>query len=54
MAPGGLLVLEHARRRPAPDEVGRLRKTRDLASGDSALAFYTPGESGAAGHPDQS
>jgi len=54
MAPGGLLVLEHARRRPAPDHVGRLRRTRDLASGDSALAFYTPGESGAAGHPDQS
>ena len=54
MAPGGLLVLEHARRRPAPDHVGRLRKTRDLASGDSALAFYTPGESGASGHPDQS
>jgi 16S rRNA (guanine(966)-N(2))-methyltransferase RsmD len=40
VAPGGLLVLEHARRRPAPDEVGRLRKTRDLPSGDSALAFY--------------
>ena len=40
MAPAGLLVLEHARRRAAPDEVGRLRKTRDLVSGDSALAFY--------------
>jgi len=25
-----------------------------LASGDSALAFYMAGESGAAGHPDQS
>lgn len=37
----GLLVLEHARRRPAPDQVGRLRKTRDLLSGDSALAFYS-------------
>ena len=40
MAPGGLLVLEHARRRQAPEQVGRLRKTRDLISGDSALAFY--------------
>ncbi len=40
MAPAGLLVLEHARRRAAPDEVGRLRKMRDLVSGDSALAFY--------------
>jgi 16S rRNA (guanine(966)-N(2))-methyltransferase RsmD len=40
MAPDGLLVLEHARRQPAPDAVGRLHKTRDLLSGDSALAFY--------------
>ena len=40
IAPGGLLVLEHARRRPAPEKVGRLRATRDLVSGDSALAFY--------------
>ena len=41
IAPGGLLVLEHARRRPAPEKVGRLRATRDLVSGDSALAFYS-------------
>ena len=40
VAPDGLLVLEHARRRAAPDQVGRLRRTRDLISGDSALAFY--------------
>ncbi len=40
MAPGGLLVLEHARRRQVPERVGRLVKTRDLMSGDSALAFY--------------
>ena len=40
IAPGGLLVLEHARRRPAPEQVGRLRLSRDLVSGDSALAFY--------------
>jgi 16S rRNA (guanine(966)-N(2))-methyltransferase RsmD len=40
MAPGGLLVLEHARRRQVPDGVGRLRKMRDVMSGDSALAFY--------------
>lgn len=42
MAAGGLLVLEHARRNPAPDQVGGLRRTRDLVSGDSALAFYAP------------
>jgi 16S rRNA (guanine966-N2)-methyltransferase len=41
IAPGGLLVLEHARRRPAPEQVGRLNRTRDLLSGDSALAFYS-------------
>jgi 16S rRNA (guanine966-N2)-methyltransferase len=41
IAPGGMLVLEHARRRPAPAEAGRLRLSRDLVSGDSALAFYT-------------
>ena len=41
IASGGLLVLEHARRRPAPENVGRLRVTRDLVSGDSALAFYS-------------
>ena len=41
IAPGGLLVLEHARRVPAPEQVGRLRMSRDLVSGDSALAFYS-------------
>jgi 16S rRNA (guanine966-N2)-methyltransferase len=41
LALGGLLILEHARRRPAPEQVGRLMKTRDLVSGDSALAFYS-------------
>ena len=46
LARDGLLVLEHARRRPAPDVVGRLRRTRDLASGDSALAFYSATEGG--------
>jgi len=43
IAPGGMLVLEHARRRPAPEQVGRLRLSRDLVSGDSALAFYVTG-----------
>jgi 16S rRNA (guanine966-N2)-methyltransferase len=41
MTPGGLLVLEHARRRPAPETAGSLGRTRDLISGDSALAFYS-------------
>lgn len=40
LAPDGSVVLEHARRIAAPDHAGRLDRTRDLTSGDSALAFY--------------
>jgi 16S rRNA (guanine(966)-N(2))-methyltransferase RsmD len=40
LAPGGLLILEHARRRPAPERAGGLMRVRDVTSGDSALAFY--------------
>ena len=40
IAPGGLLVLEHARRRAAPESAGRLSRVRIVNSGDSALAFY--------------
>src|SRR5437588_4173691 len=40
VAPDGVLVLEHARRRPAPASAGGLARTRDVISGDSALAFY--------------
>ncbi len=40
MAADGLLVLEHARRAAVPAEYGRLVCTRQLVSGDSALAFY--------------
>ena len=45
MAPDGLLVVEHARRSPAPQAVGRLRQTRDLISGDSGLAFFSAAQS---------
>jgi 16S rRNA (guanine(966)-N(2))-methyltransferase RsmD len=45
VAPEGLVVVEHARRRPAPERVGRLGRTRELPSGDSALAFYSVGPS---------
>ena len=41
LAANGLLVLEHARRRPAPDSAGRLVRTRRVISGDSALSFYS-------------
>ena len=42
VAPGGVVVLEHARRQPAPARAGRLVRTREIAAGDSALAFYSP------------
>jgi 16S rRNA (guanine966-N2)-methyltransferase len=35
-----LLVLEHAKRDAAPDALEGLSRTRQLVSGDSALAFY--------------
>ena len=40
LTPDGLAVLERARRRPAPDEAGRLGRSRDVVSGHSALTFY--------------
>jgi len=40
LAPRGVLVLEHARRRPSPMS-GRLARTRQLVAGDSALSFYS-------------
>jgi 16S rRNA (guanine966-N2)-methyltransferase len=43
LASGGVLVLEHAKRRPAPDSAGGLNRTRAVTSGDSALAFYERG-----------
>jgi 16S rRNA (guanine(966)-N(2))-methyltransferase RsmD len=41
LAPDGVLVLEHARRRAAPDRAGRLTRVRQVTSGDSALSFYS-------------
>lgn len=40
LADNGILILEHARRDPVPVVAGVLTRTRDLVSGDSALAFY--------------
>jgi 16S rRNA (guanine966-N2)-methyltransferase len=42
LTPGGLLVLEHARRSAMPDTAGPLARIRQLRSGDSALTFYAP------------
>jgi 16S rRNA (guanine966-N2)-methyltransferase len=40
LAPGGTLVLEHARRSDVPDWVASVTLIRALRAGDSALAFY--------------
>ncbi|MCM3880705.1 MAG: 16S rRNA (guanine(966)-N(2))-methyltransferase RsmD [Vicinamibacterales bacterium] len=40
LAPGGLLVLEHGRKREAPALVGELHRYRVVNSGDSSLSFY--------------
>jgi 16S rRNA (guanine(966)-N(2))-methyltransferase RsmD len=40
VAPGGLVVLEHARRDVAPLLASAIAKTRDILSGDSALTIY--------------
>jgi 16S rRNA G966 N2-methylase RsmD len=48
VAPGGRLVLEHSRRRAAPDAAGALVRRRLLTAGDSALSFYDVVVSGSA------
>ena len=40
VAEGSLLVVEHAKRDTAPEQVGGLVRVRELVQGDSALAFY--------------
>lgn len=41
LAANGTLVLEHARRHATPPTVGELTRTREVVSGDSALALYS-------------
>jgi 16S rRNA (guanine966-N2)-methyltransferase len=41
LAPAGVLVFEHPRRRAAPERAGRLVRVRQVTSGDSALSFYS-------------
>jgi 16S rRNA G966 N2-methylase RsmD len=40
VAPGGLLIVEHDRKRTLAARAGELARARELASGDSALSFY--------------
>ena len=35
-----LLIVEHAKRDAAPEQVERLVRAREMVQGDSALAFY--------------
>ena len=44
VAPGGLVVLEHARRQPAPAAAPRLVRVREIRSGDSMLSLYENAE----------
>jgi 16S rRNA (guanine966-N2)-methyltransferase len=53
LAPGGLLVVEHAKRMEAPAEIGHLRRAREVTAGDSALGFYRPSEDATPDGPDQ-
>ena len=41
LAPAGVLVLEHRRRRVVPEAAGRLVRVRQVTSGDSALSLYS-------------
>ena len=40
LAPDGLLIIEHSKRKKLPSAAGHLRQTRSLVQGDAALAFY--------------
>ena len=40
VGPEALLILEHATRDAAPEAIGTLERTRQVAHGDSTLAFY--------------
>ncbi|HYR44020.1 MAG TPA: 16S rRNA (guanine(966)-N(2))-methyltransferase RsmD [Terriglobia bacterium] len=41
LSPGGILILEHSKRKVLPDSSGAVRKIRSLVQGDAALAFYS-------------
>ena len=46
LAVDGTLVLEHAKRRPAPARAGKLASVRRLVAGDSGLTFYREAPAG--------
>lgn len=40
VAPGGIVIAEHLRKRALPERVGELELTRVVEQGDAALSFY--------------
>jgi len=40
LAPGAIVVAEHAKRTPLAEKYGTLQRTRELKQGDAALSFY--------------
>jgi 16S rRNA (guanine(966)-N(2))-methyltransferase RsmD len=49
LAAGGLLVLEHAARRPVRGRLGAWAVTRQVTAGDSAVTFFRASPDGASG-----
>jgi 16S rRNA (guanine966-N2)-methyltransferase len=47
MAPGGVIVLEHASRRQAPSRAAGFAAVRQVRAGDSTVTFYRESPSGA-------
>lgn len=52
LAPGALIIVEHAARTPQPVAVGALRHKRTLKQGDAALTFYEPTAAAVPSAPD--
>ncbi|HEY5381957.1 MAG TPA: 16S rRNA (guanine(966)-N(2))-methyltransferase RsmD, partial [Acidobacteriaceae bacterium] len=48
LAPGAMVVAEHARKLPLAEQFGVLERTRVLEQGDAALSFYRVGAGGKA------
>jgi 16S rRNA (guanine(966)-N(2))-methyltransferase RsmD len=44
VAPGGLLVAQHFKKRELPETIGRLRRSRLLRVGDASFSLYAPAE----------
>jgi 16S rRNA (guanine966-N2)-methyltransferase len=52
MAPGGVVVLEHASRREAPARAGGYEAVRQVKAGDSTVTFYRGAPEGASATPE--